>query len=223
MAQVQRTRRDLLTLALWGGAASLSFGLGYRSVKPAQAVSQITLGNRPQSEPDRSFVVDLWAERPEFIEDKNAFALVTEKHQPERYSVRFLCPRSPNQRSELNLRFPLDKLQSVRSAFIQLTVLASAVYDPMAELHIWVASDATNGRWVELLELSAKTGEDQIPDAFEVTSYVQGASELRLRISCIASHLMYHPTPDDPIGYAACQALRQARYDSFAAKLELWR
>lgn len=222
MSQEVRTRRKWLALLVWGGVAGISFGLGYRSVLSPRTASRITLGNRPQGEPDESLTVDLWAEQPAFIENKDTFALVTERSEQELSSVRFLCPRSPNLPSELLLRFPLSEQQPVQAAFLQLTLLASAAYDPLAQLRLWVASPATGNEWLELVELSVATGEDQIPEAFDITPYVQGAAELRLRMTCLASRLIYHPTPDDPIGYASCQALRQPRYEAFAAKLEIW-
>lgn len=209
---------SLLSIAIF----SFSLWLGYRSVLPSSISSRITMGKRPLTAPDRTFQIDLWAERPEFIVDKEALALVTEKNPREIDHVRFLCPRRPNEWSELKLRFPLDSHQDIDQAFLKLTLLAASVYDSAATLKLSVVSEATKGKVIELAELSARTGEDQIPEEFEITEYLRSSSYLEIRINCIAGKLLYHPTPDDPIGYAACQALRQPRKEPTSAILELW-
>lgn len=214
--------RILCYISLWSGLAILSLIIGYFSVPPSISTSKITLGVRPATQPNESYRVDLWSESPSYIESKDALVLVTEKNDPARNDIRFFCPRFPNDKCDLELRFPVQHGNRIERAFLRLSLLAATVYDPVVKLNVFVESEATRGSLVDLLELSAATGEEQIPREFDILPFVQGSSYLRIRITCIASRLIYHPTPNDPIGYAACQALRQARYENAAASLEIW-
>lgn|GEM_PF-6905005 len=212
----------LYYISLWSGLAILSLIIGYLSVPPSLSTSKITLGVRPETQPNESYRVDLWSEKPSYIESKDALVLVTEKNDPTQNDIRFFCPRFPNEKCDFELRFPVQPGNRIERAFLRLNLLAATVYDPVVKLNVFVESEATHGSLVELLELSAASGEDQIPREFDILPFVQGSSYLRIRITCIASQLIYHPTPNDPIGYAACQALRQPRYENAAACLEIW-
>jgi hypothetical protein len=65
--------------------------------------------------------------------------------------------------------------------------------------------------------------------AVDVSRWVKGSQSLRIRYRVKASRLMYHPTPDDPIGLAAAQCLRQQiskrelEQSKYAARLRLWK
>jgi hypothetical protein len=222
MNTLPKWTQGLLGLVLWLAVVGLTFSIGYWSIVPNPSSSKITLGKLPTIPPDETLLLDLWAERPEYIVNKEELALVTEKNPREIDHVRFLCPRRPNEMSHLDLQFPLAKNASIKSAYLKLDLLAASVYDPSAKLRVYISSEATQGQFEELAELSLYTGEDQIPEDFDVTQFVKNSTSLKVRISCMASKLLYHPTPDDPIGYAAAQALRQPRNEKFAAKLSLW-
>jgi hypothetical protein len=208
-------------IMLWSSIAILSLTLGYRSV-PLPPTSKISFGLLPTAPPDAALTIDLWSDQPQYMESQELLALVTEKNIPERNDVRFLCPRFPDQISNLYIRFPLSPSQKIEKAFLHLRLLAATIYDPQAKVKVFVSSESTRGIFVELVELSAQTEEDQIPREFDILPYVKDSSYLRIRVSCVATKLIYHPTPNDPIGYATGQALRQARYENAAATLQLW-
>lgn len=222
MTKLPRWTRRLLGFLFLLVVVGISFSIGYRSIVPKPASSKITLSRLPAVPPDETILIDLWSERPAFIVNKEELALVTEKNPREVDHVRFLCPRRPNEISHLDLQFPLENAASIEKAFLKLDLLAASVYDPSAKLRVYMSSEATQNQFEELAELSLYTGEDQIPGDFDVTRFVKNSTRLKVRIECMASKLLYHPTPDDPIGYAAAQALRQPRKEKSAAKLSLW-
>lgn len=222
MTKLASWTRGLLGLPFWLGIFGVSFSIGYRSIVPDPISSKITLSKLPISPPDETLLVDLWSEHPKFIVNKEQFALVTEKNPREIDQVRFFCPRRPNEVHYLELQFPLTFTSPIKYAHLKLDLLAAAIYDPSARVRVYIASEATQGQFEELAELSHFTGEDQIPGDFDITPFIKSSTSIKIRISCVASKLLYHPTPDDPIGYAAAQALRQRRNVPSAAKLSLW-
>lgn len=216
-------RPGRLTHFLALAVTAFFFGsLGYFSNRTSRFVSKITFTTPPTRKPDRLLEVNLWGDPSSFIYQQDKIALINEKNpNPVRF-MKFYCPRSPHELSTLILRFKLEENMPCDHAFLRLSSAALYNFDPYAKIRVAIASEKTSGDFVELAELSKNTEENQIPESFDVTEYVRDSRLLDVRLTAVASKLLYHPTPNDPIGFAAAQLLRQARNESSAATLELW-
>lgn len=203
--------------------AIILFGiLGYLSNRTKGFVSKITFTSPPTRKADRILEVNLWGDPSSFIYQQDKIALINEKNpNPVRF-IKFFCPRSPYEKSTLTLRFKLEKNTRCDHAFLQLSSAALYSFDPYAKIRVAIASEKTRGEFVELAELSKNTEENLIPEPFDVTEYVRDSGVLDIRLTAVASKLLYHPTPNDPIGFAGAQLLRQARNEYSAATLKLW-
>lgn len=202
---------------------AFSFGaLGFFSNRTSHLVSKITFTLPPIRKADRVLEVNLWGDHSSFIYQQDKIALINEKNPNPARLIKFYCPRSPDELSTLILRFKLEENTHCDHAFLRLSSAAVISFDPYAKIRVAIASEKTRGDFVELAELSKQTEENLIPESFDVTEYVRDSSLLDVRLTAIASKLLYHPTPNDPIGYAGAQLLRQARTENPSAALELW-
>ncbi|MEY4567732.1 MAG: hypothetical protein RLY14_2702 [Planctomycetota bacterium] len=206
----------------WIVVALVSGVIGYLSLSTAPTTSRITFSNYPQIPADQSLVVDLWSDRLPFIIAREGIVLVTEGKPEDGPQTRFFCPRKPNEDGSVIIRFPLENKKSLKSIFLSLQVVAFYAFDESAELDIELKSAATSGRFLKFAELGARTQENVIRESFDITEYARGSTEVDVKITARATKLLYHPTPDDPIGYAGAQALRQQQIEKWAARLDVW-
>lgn len=196
--------------------------LGYQSVLPLPQSSRITFSEVPAEPPDESFLVNLWDDRPAYVTTTETVALIEERNSRQNESVVFYCPRSPDIEGSLQLIFPIDNRRRIEQVFLRIRPACLFLFDPQAQVTVSVTPAEGNGSSILLAELSRFTNENEIEQSFEVTDYLKGAKELRITIRGRAEKLLYHPTPNDPIGFAGAQLLRQPFYESFAAKLDIW-
>lgn len=216
-------RPGRLTHFLAVAAIAFFFGaLGYFSNRTSRLVSKITFTTPPTRKPDRLLEVNLWGDPSSFIYQQDKIALINEKSPNPARLIKFYCPNSPHELSTLVLRFKLEEHMHCNHVFLRLSSAALFSFDPYAKIRVAIASENTRGDFVELAELSKQTEENHIPESFDVTEYVRDSSMLDIRLTAIASKLLYHPTPNDPIGFAGAQLLRQARSENAAATLEFW-
>jgi hypothetical protein len=96
-------------------------------------------------------------------------------------------------------------------------------FDPAARAELYVASEATGGKWVQLCSLEKKLDRTELQRTIDVTPWVQKGNYLRVKYRLLAKKFMTHPTPDDPIGFAGAQCLRQLKVRPHATRLQLWK
>lgn len=206
----------------WTTVAVISGLVGYLSVDMTPTTPRITFSGYPKTPADESLEVDLWNDSLPYIAVRQGLALVTEGKNENRSIVRFLCPQKQHEDGVVILRFPLENQRPFSNVFLSLRLVAFYNFDEAAELELYLKTSATRGRFLSFAELGAKTQENVIRESFDITEYVRGSTEVEIKIIARAAKLLYHPTPNDPIGYAGAQALRQYLYENWSARLEMW-
>jgi len=206
----------------WIVVAIISGGVGYLTMDPSPPTSRISFSGYPKTPADDSLLVDLWNDRLPFIAAREGVALVTEGKREDGSMVRYFCPRRQYEDGSLLLRFPIDNHRSLRHIFLSLRLAVFFNFDESAEVDVYLKSSQTGGVFLKFAELGARTEEDVIRESFDITEYARGSDQVEVKIISRASKLLYQPTPNDPIGYAGAQALRQYPEHKWSAKLDLW-
>jgi len=206
----------------WIVVAIISGGVGYLTMDPSPPTSRISFSGYPKTPADDSLLVDLWNDRLPFIAAREGVALVTEGKLEDRSMVRYFCPRKQYDDGSLLLRFAIDNQRSLRHIFLSLRLAVFFNFDESAEVDVFLKSSQTGGVFLQFAELGARTEEDVIRESFDITEYARGSDQVEVKIISRASKLLYQPTPNDPIGYAGAQALRQYPDNKWSAKLDLW-
>jgi hypothetical protein len=206
----------------WIAVAVISGLVGYFTVDTSPTTSRISFSGYPKTPADQSLLVDLWNDSLPFIVAREGLALVTEGKREDGSMVRFFCPRKQSEDGFLVLHFPLENQRPLRSVFLNLRLAVFYNFDESAELDIYLKSSATGERFLKFAELGARTEENVIRESFDITEYARGSTQVEVKITARASKLLYNPTPNDPIGYAGAQALRQYPVDKWSARLDLW-
>lgn len=206
----------------WVAVAIISGFVGYLAVDTSPPPSRVSFSGYPKAPADQSLLVDLWDDRLPFIIAREGLALVTEGKREDQSIVRYFCPRKQYEDGSLIIRFPLEKQRPLGNAFLNLRLVVFYNFDETAELDVYLKSAATGERFLKFAELGGRTEENVIREGFDITDYARGSTHVEVKITARASKLLYNPTPNDPIGYAGAQALRQYPVEQWAAKLDLW-
>jgi len=201
--------------------ACLSGWLGHLSLLPKATKSKIVVPLQRPKVADEIMTLNIWDESPKYLENLQDAVLVRERAIGT-YDTLYYCPRTPDREATLVLRFPLPENRPIRLGLLSLRLHSFYEFDPDSRLYLLVSSSTTNEKEILLAEFSIETQENSITDAFDITQYAVGAKELKIIIRGSSPRLLYHPTPNDPIGYAGAQLLRQWQRDPWAAQLELW-
>ncbi len=199
----------------------LSGWLGHLSLPPQSIKSKIVVPLQRPKIADEKLTLTIWDESPPYLEKVEDAVLVREK-AANGIDTLYYCPRDPVKEATVLLRFPIPQDRPLRLVLLTLSLHCFYEFDPDAHLYLSLSSSNTNNKEILLAEFSSDTQENEITDAFDVTEYVVGAKELQIIIRGSSPRLLYHPTPNDPIGYAGAQLLRQWGNDPSAAELELW-
>lgn len=208
----------------WLTVAFLSGCIGFFSLRTTPDASRINFSGYPETPADQTLDVDLWNESLPYIVDRESVVLIHERAGDggDDMATRFFSPRNPNQDGYVLIRFPLKPEQPVQKAYVTLRLVSFYTFDEKAEVKVELKSEATKGVFLKLAELGAKTQETSIDESFDVSEYARGATAIEIKITVRASKLLYHPTPNDPIGYAGAQALRHYKRHAMCARLDLW-
>jgi hypothetical protein len=137
--------------------------------------------------------------------------------------LKFYCPKDALQWGELVVRWEWDADWVPTLGILEPNLSVVPAFDPAATAEIYVSSEGTEGRWIRLTRLEKKLDNSELTNAIDVTQWVQKGNYLRVKYRLKAEIFMTHPTPDDPIGFAGAQCLRQLKVKPAATRLMLWR
>ncbi len=208
--------------------ASFMF-LGYRWSSEPSKVTALYYVREPKSPADiellYSNVSDFGSKKP-VTED---IALIRERDPNDQVQVVYWSPKRANEWGSIEIEFEWEPGFDPAFAILDPSLHIFGNFDSTAGGEFAVASEATGNRWVTLAGIEAIENKFTLQHAVEVSRWVKGSQSLRIRYRVKASRLMYHPTPDDPIGLAAAQCLRQQISEreleqfKYAARLRLWK
>lgn len=153
---------------------------------------------------------------------RNAVVITEEGRQGGGQTNFYICPQSANRWGELELTWKWDRTFQPALGILDLNMHVFPQFDSTAIAEMYLASEETKGRWVQLVTLSEKTHDRNLFDSIDVTRWVKKSSYLKVLYRLKANRLIYHPTPNTPIGFAGAQCLRHAEYSPEATKLSLW-
>lgn len=213
---------------LYAIAALISGLAGYYSWPPRLVVSQITLASVPETPADQEWSMQLFTTPEKYQLSSEDMVLITEKggfaaNPKDEMQTRYLCPRKADTWGEVIYRFPLEGSKRFRQAILDLDLHVFTEFDPLARGELWITSDKAENKWKLLVELNASKSEQVLEDPIDVTQWASGAKHLDVRLRLKAHRLMYHPTPNDPIGFAAAQCLRTLPVSTKSLRLRVWR
>lgn len=159
-----------------------------------------------------------------YIESTEGLQRVSERDgETESVSLKFYCPKDAFNWGELTLKWAWAEDLAPRMAILEPNMLVVPAFDPAATAEIYIESAATNRKWVKLLRLEKGLESIELNRAIDVSRWVRQGDYLRVKYRLKASKLMTHPTPDDPIGFAGAQCLRQLKTKPTATRLLLWK
>lgn len=154
---------------------------------------------------------------------RNAVVITEEGRQGGGQTNCYICPQSANRWGELELTWKWERTIKPALGILDLNMHVFPQFDSTAIAEVYLASEETKGRWVQMVTLSEKTHDRNLFDSIDVTRWVQKSSYLKVLYRLKANRLIYHPTPNTPIGFAGAQCLRHAEYAPEATKLSLWK
>jgi hypothetical protein len=207
-----------------------SFALmGYRFSSESSRVASLYYVREPKSPAD----IELLYSNVPAPGSKNAvtenIALIRERDPDDQVHIVFWSPKRANEWGSIEIEFQWEPGFNPAFAVLDPNLHLFGNFDSTAGGEFAVASQATGNRWVTLASTETIDSKFTLQHAIDVSRWVQGSDSLRIRYRVKASRLMYHPTPDDPIGFAAAQCLRQhlnerdAENCKYAARLRLWK
>ncbi len=169
---------------------------------------------------DEILGVDVWKEPHRYVRSKSNIALVTETQgSVENPRIRFWCATQYDRWGVIDYVFPLDSSRRLKSALLEHEVCVFGMLDPTAEAEMWVDADG-NGKF-ELVGHLQDRVQSRFPSVVDVTQWANGRSQLQIRYRLKAGRLLFHPSPNDPIGYAGAQACRSVEGDGAVLRLHL--
>ena len=214
---MQRSVLRLLTLAV--GAI-----VGTWLAWPKVTLSDLYFATPPEEPAALTLTENLFAESTPFIESTSKLQRVSERDgETEAVSTKFYCPKEAREWGELIVRWEWQADWKPRLGILDPNVAIITAFDPATQAELYVASEVTGDRWVQLCQLEKKLERTELNRAIDVTDWVQRGNYLRVKYRLKAEKFMTHPTPDDPIGFAGAQCLRQLRAKPHATRLQLWK
>jgi hypothetical protein len=150
-------------------------------------------------------------------------ALIRERNERDNVPTVYWSPKRPNEWGSVEIRFEWNTDSNPALAIFEPSLHVFGDYDATAAGELAVSSEATGNRWVDLAALGPGRKKFSLQSAIDVTRWVQGSQSIRIRYRVKAGRLMYHPTPNDPIGLATAQCLRQFDpVNGYSARLQFW-
>jgi hypothetical protein len=213
-------KRTLLRLAVLAVSAITGFYLAL----PSDSSSDLYFAKTPEDPATLTLTENLFADTSPFIESTSKLQRVSERDgETEAVSTKFYCPNEALEWGELIVRWEWQSDWIPRLGILDPNVAIITAFDPATQAELYVASEATGGEWVQLCRLEKKLDRTELQRAIDVTPWVQKGNYLRVKYRLMAEKFMTHPTPDDPIGFAGAQCLRQLRVKPHATRLRLWK
>jgi len=154
---------------------------------------------------------------------RNAVIITEEGRQGGGQTNRYVCPQSSEEWGELELNWEWDGSLQPALGILELNMHVFPEFDSTAVAEMYLASEETKGRWVPVVTLNASTHDRSLFESIDVTRWVKNSHHLKLLYRLKANRLIYHPTPNNPVGFAGAQCLRHADYSPYAMKLSLWK
>jgi hypothetical protein len=219
MVEVNRSR-----VFAWGCTALIGCILGGWLGSERQATQDLYFAKVPEVPPTISLTESLFDPQSRFIESTSGLQRVSERDgTTETVSLKFYCPNESLGWGELILKWNWDAEWVPATGILEPNMLVVPAFDPSSVAEIYVSSESTGDRWLQLARLEKGLESIELNRAIDVTKWVQKGNYLRVKYRLRAEKLMTHPTPDDPIGFAGAQCLRQLKRKPFASRLLLWR
>jgi hypothetical protein len=154
---------------------------------------------------------------------RNAVVITEQGRQGGGQTNCYICPQSANRWGELELKWEWDRSLQPALGILDLNMHVFPQFDPTAVAEMYLASEETKGRWVQMVTLSENTHDRNLFEPIDATPWVKNSSYLKVLYRLKANRLIYHPTPNTPIGFAGAQCLRHAEHAPEATKLSLWK
>lgn len=213
-------QRTLLRPAILAIGAITGFYLAI----PSDSLIDLYFAKQPESPATVTLTENLFADSSPFIESTSKLQRVSERDgETEAVSTKFYCPNEALEWGELIVRWEWKNDWIPRVGILDPNVMIMTGFDPATRAELYVASEATSGKWIQLCRLEKKLDRTELQRAIDVTAWVQKGNYLRVKYRLMAEKFMTHPTPDDPIGFAGAQCLRQLRVKPHATRLQLWK
>lgn len=210
------------TFALYVAVCSAAAWTGYWMTKKPSRVTSLYYVREPKSPPDQVIQHSIASPSSSINIATHDVALIRERAPDDAVHVVYFAPKRPNQWGSVEMEFRWKPELAPEFGILEPSLHLFGIYDKSALGELAVSSEATNQRWVILGSFGGTEDHVNVEKGVDVTRWVKGARSLRVRYRLKASRLMYHPTPDDPVGYAGAQCLRQLK-DGVATQLRLWR
>lgn len=203
--------------------ATISVCIGFYSLLPMPDRSRVKIVTPPETEPRFEQSVHLFHSPQKHLVKADGVVLITESHSElEGLNTRYWCPKTADQWGEVVYQFDLESVPSFELAILDVNLCIFPVSDPESVVEVYVSSSNRSGKSTRLLVLDRHHDDRILRDPIDVTEWLVGAKLLKVCFRLKAHRLMYHPTPNDPIGIAGAQCLRQLARDKCAMALRLY-
>ncbi len=196
--------------------------LGYWLTPRPPLVSGIYFVREPLQPADREFYDSNFHLTKDSQRSTRNVVLIRERTVEDKPNVVYWCPQRPGTWGEVEIEWRWEPSFQPILAILEPNLSVATDFDPSSIAEFAIASDVTNQRWHTLLRLNATTSDKSLNQAIDASKWVKGCTSLRIRYRMMANKLMYHPTPDDPIGLAGAQCLRQGFGSRYASRLRFW-
>ena len=204
-------------------AAIISASVGFYSLRTFTERSMVKIVVPPRTEPKDVQSIDLFEAPKQYLESSEGVALVTESNlESKDFSTKFWCPQTPDQWGEVIYRFDIASDENYKLATLDINVCIFPISDPMSVVEVYVSSSRTKNLWIRLLTLDRHHEDRTLKDPIDVTEWITNADHFKVRFRLKAHRLQYHPTPNDPIGIAGSQCLRQLAKEKSSMALRLY-
>jgi len=214
-------RRRVLT---WAMSATAGCVAGSWMAFGLRVVPQLYFAKVPERDADLILSESLFDSQTRFIESIDGLQRVSERDgSTEAVSLRFYCPKGANEWGEIVQKWSWKANWSPALVILEPNMLVVPAFDPATTAEIYISSKSTSDRWIRLVRLEKGLESIELNRPIDVTRWVRNGDYVRVKYRLKAVKLMTHPTPDDPIGFAGAQCLRQTKTKAFATRLLLWR
>lgn len=197
--------------------------MAYWLTRRPTRLSGIYFVREPARPADQAFLVSHFVSDERVRCSTRNVAFIRERTVEGNLRTAYWCPMHPGAWGEVEIEYRWEASFQPHLAILEPNLAVATIYDPTAVAEFAIASDATNQQWNTLLRLDDSSPDQAFIKAIDISRWVQGCTSLRIRYRLRAEKLMYHPTPNDPIGYAGAQCLRQYYGSSHASRLRLWK
>lgn len=202
---------------LYLSVAFLSFSFGFYSSFPASYQSQLVPTEVPTIPADATLTSDIWLDNQKYLEKAQGLTLVTEE-QADSPPIRYWCPREHLEWGIIDFTFPTDASRNVSRAILRHETLVFGLLDPLAQAEMLI----DKGRGYQLVGQLASGAMLKFPQFIDVTDWINEDGELKIRYRIRAARLIFHPTPNDPVGFAGAQASRSLKGGPEVMELKVW-